>query len=35
LQGAEDGLVRITPLVESGIASQEALDVADERHEVG
>jgi HlyD family secretion protein len=34
LKGAEDGLARIAPLVESGIASQEALDVADERHKV-
>jgi len=34
LKGADDGLARIAPLVESGIASQEALDVADERQKV-
>lgn len=34
LKGAEDGLRRVAPLVESGIATQEALDVAEERHDV-
>ncbi|MDC0585085.1 efflux RND transporter periplasmic adaptor subunit [Planctomycetota bacterium] len=34
LKGAEEGLNRTRPLVESGVASQEALDVADERHKV-
>lgn len=34
LKGAEDGLRRIQPLVESGTASEEALDVADERFQV-
>lgn len=34
LKGAEDGLRRMEPLVEGGIASQEALDVANERHQI-
>lgn len=34
LKGAEDGLKRIRPLVESGAASGEALDVAEERYKV-
>lgn len=34
LKGADDGLNRIRPLVESGAASEEALDLADERQQV-
>lgn len=34
LKGAEDGLARIRPLVESGAASEEALDIAEERYKV-
>ena len=34
LKGAEDGLTRIRPLVDSGAASEEALDVAVERQRV-
>ncbi len=34
LKGADDGLKRIRPLVESGAASEEALDVAEERQKV-
>lgn len=34
LKGADDGLTRIRPLVESGAASEEALDVAEERQRV-
>ncbi len=34
LKGADDGLERIRPLVESGAASEEALDVAEERQKI-
>jgi len=34
LKGADDGLNRIRPLVESGAASEEALEVAEERQKV-
>ena len=34
LKGADDGLKRIRPLVESGAASEEALDMAEERQKV-
>ena len=34
LKGADDGLERIRPLVESGAASEETLDVAEERQKV-
>ena len=34
LKGADDALKRIRPLVESGAASEEALDVAEERQKV-
>ncbi|MFT5048833.1 MAG: HlyD family secretion protein [Chlamydiales bacterium] len=34
LKGAEDGLARVEPLVQSGVATRESLDVAEERHQV-